>query len=103
MTIEDLSGWIGALLVLIAYYMVSSGKAKAESINFQLINIIGAAFLIYYTYACQAYASMTVNIIWVGIGFSSLTKYIKFHTKMFVKSLNFKHKLSRLKLEKVRL
>lgn len=77
MSIENLSGWIGALLVLIAYYMVTSGKAKADSTGFQLINIIGASFLIYYTYSFRAYASMSVNIIWVLIGIGSFKKFIK--------------------------
>lgn len=77
MSIENLSGWIGALLVLIAYYMVTSGKAKADSTGFQLINIIGASFLIYYTYCFKAYASMSVNIIWVLIGITSFKKFIK--------------------------
>lgn len=77
MNIEELSGWLGAVLVLIAYFMVSTGRAKADSTGFQLINILGAAFLIYYTYSCEAYASMIVNIIWVFIGLSSFITYIK--------------------------
>jgi hypothetical protein len=72
----ELCGWIGAVLVLIAYYMVSTGKAKGDSIPFQLINVGGAILLVAYTYNCQAYASMSVNIIWIGIGLSSFIKFI---------------------------
>lgn len=72
----ELCGWIGAILVLVAYYMVSTGKAKADSKPFQAINISGAIFLVAYTYNCQAYASMIVNIIWVGIGMTSILKII---------------------------
>jgi mannitol-specific phosphotransferase system IIBC component len=95
MTIEEFSGWTGAILVLIAYYMVSSGKAKADAVGFQLINIIGASFLIFYTHALEAYASMAVNGIWVGIGLCSFIK--------LVKSEEITHKLSRFKLEKVQI
>jgi mannitol-specific phosphotransferase system IIBC component len=76
MNIEEWFGWTGAILVLIAYYMVSTGKAQATSVGFQLINIIGAGFLIYYTYTFKAYASMIVNIIWVLIGMLSFKKVI---------------------------
>ena len=79
MNVAEISGWIGAVLVLVAYYMVSTGKAKADTTVFQLINILGATFLIYYTYSCKAYASMIVNIIWVFIGMSSFMTYIKFN------------------------
>lgn len=82
MSIEEVCGWVGAILVLIAYYMVTTGKAKPDSQGFQLINIIGAVFLIYYTYSCRAYASMIVNIIWVAIGLSS------FNTKAFLAILS---------------
>jgi hypothetical protein len=77
MNIEEISGWIGAVLVLIAYYMVTSGKAKADSSGFQLMNIVGAGFLVYYTYSLKAYASMSVNIIWVIIGISSFKNFLK--------------------------
>lgn len=95
MSIEEVSGWIGAILVLVAYYMVTTGKAKPESDVFQFINILGASFLIYYTYSCKAYASMAVNIIWVFIGINSFINY-----------LQIKHvflKISRIKLEKAKL
>lgn len=77
MTGFELCGWIGAVLVLIAYIMVSTGKAKADSKSYQITNIIGALFLVAYTYNCQAYASMIVNVIWAGIGISSFIKFIK--------------------------
>ncbi|MDA8793678.1 hypothetical protein N9N67_10540 [Bacteriovoracaceae bacterium] len=72
----ELCGWAGAILVLIAYYMVSTERVKADSRPFQLINIVGAILLVLYTYNCQAYASMIVNLIWIGIGFQSVIKVI---------------------------
>jgi hypothetical protein len=74
----ELCGWAGAILVLIAYYLVTSGKAKGDSASFQMINIGGALFLVAYTYNCNAYASMIVNIIWVVIGMTSVIKLINF-------------------------
>ena len=94
MNLIELSGWLGAILVLIAYYMVTSGKAGADSHIFQLINIIGAGFLIYYTYNCRAFASMTVNILWVFIGMNSFVKFIKIK--------DFKIKMLSLRLKKDR-
>jgi hypothetical protein len=93
MTIEEVFGWLGAILVLIAYFMISKGKAKPDSIQFQLINILGASFLIYYTYSFEAYASMAVNIIWVFIGLSSLiTLKKKQNTNILEVHLNLKTK-----------
>ena len=68
-------GWCGAILVLYAYFMVSTDKVSGNSAWFQAINILGAAVLIIYTYGCHAYASMLVNIIWVIIGLRTVLKH----------------------------
>lgn len=73
----EICGWIGAILVLYAYFMVSSGKVDGSCHKFQTINIVGALFLVVYTYGCQAYASMVVNLIWVGIGIHTALKNTK--------------------------
>jgi len=66
-TFIDIIGWAGGLLVVIAYFMISSGKTTAKSTSFQTLNIVGSIFLIINTYAKGAYPSTVVNIIWVGI------------------------------------
>lgn len=63
----DYVGWLGGLLVVIAYFMISSGKITSKSVLFQTLNIVGSVFLIINTYAKGAYPSTVVNIIWVGI------------------------------------
>lgn len=66
-TFIDAVGWIGGLIVVIAYFMISSGKTTAKSPLFQSLNLIGSVFLIINTYAKGAYPSAVVNVIWVGI------------------------------------
>jgi hypothetical protein len=73
----EVCGWIGAILVLYAYFMVSTQRVAGSSANFQMINILGALFLVIYTYNCQAYASMIVNLIWIGIGLNTALKHTK--------------------------
>ena len=73
----DAIGWLGAVFVLVAYYLVSSNLVDPKSMRFQSMNILGALLLVYYTHSCKAYASMMVNIIWVFIGIHSLVKGIQ--------------------------
>ena len=81
----EVCGWIGAVLVLVAYYLVTVGKVKADSMYFQLINILGASLLVLYTYHCHAFASMIVNLIWIVIGFTSVFKLTE-NQKKIIKS-----------------
>ena len=36
-------GWLAALLILLAYLLISAGKVEARSLTYQLLNILGAA------------------------------------------------------------
>lgn len=77
MTMFELFGWVGAILVLVAYYLVSTEKTTSRSLSFQALNIGGAIFLVLYTYNCKAYASMSVNLIWIFIGLASISNVKK--------------------------
>ncbi|HRN93604.1 MAG: hypothetical protein KF706_00470 [Chitinophagales bacterium] len=67
-----LTGWIGAILVLYAYFMISTKRLQGNSVHYQTANILGAICLMINTYFNHAYPSAAVNLIWIGIGFYSL-------------------------------
>ncbi|HAR19862.1 MAG TPA: hypothetical protein DCR46_04325 [Cytophagales bacterium] len=70
----EVIGWLGALCVLWAYYLISTGKVTGESLFFQWINFIGASLLIVYTLYKSAYPSAFVNIAWLLIAIVGLWK-----------------------------
>ena len=39
----EVIGWAAAALILGAYALISAGKVRAESLTYQLMNILGAA------------------------------------------------------------
>jgi hypothetical protein len=61
-------GWLGALLVLLAYWLVSAGRAEARSGRYQALNIGGALGLVANSAWNGAIPSAVVNVIWIGIG-----------------------------------
>lgn len=65
--VVDILGWAGGCMVVVAYFLISAGKAHSKSVLFQLLNLIGSIFLIVNTYYKGAYPSAVVNVIWVGI------------------------------------
>ncbi len=70
--IIDATGWIGAVLVLYGYLMISTNQLKGSSFHYQVANISGASCLMVNTYFHHAYPSAIVNVIWIIIGFYSL-------------------------------
>lgn len=68
----ELVGWLGALLVLGAYILISTGRLSGRSALFQWMNALGAAFFVLNTWWHGAIPSMVLNIVWSAIGFVAL-------------------------------
>jgi hypothetical protein len=76
-TLVDLLGWIGTILYLVAYVLVSMKKVEGDSVFFQGINILAGILLIVNTYYWRAYPSLGLNAAWIGIAFFTLgRKYL---------------------------
>jgi hypothetical protein len=64
----EVIGWAGAVLILGAYALLSSGRLTAESRTYQLMNIFGAAGFALNSGWNGAYPSAALNVVWMGIG-----------------------------------
>jgi hypothetical protein len=67
-------GNIGVVLILAAYFLVSNGRTSSTSPMYQWLNLVGAAILIVYSFALFAWASVTLNCIWLLIALTALVK-----------------------------
>jgi predicted membrane metal-binding protein len=67
LTVEVI-GWMGALLILLSYALLSAGKLKADSLTYQSMNILGAAGFLVNSGWHGALPSAVLNLVWMGIG-----------------------------------
>jgi hypothetical protein len=77
----EVSGWAGAALLLGAYALLSAGKVRAESMSYQLMNVLGSAGFIVNSGWYGAYPSAAMNLIWIGIGLYALRQRRKLQIK----------------------
>ena len=70
----EVVGWIGAILILAGYFLLSAGKLDAKSPSYQWLNVIGAIGFIANSSWNEAWPSAALNVIWVGIGIVALTR-----------------------------
>ncbi len=70
----DIFGWTGATLLLIPYFLVSTGKVDGKSKYFQSSNVIGGVLLTANSYYYGALPSVLVNLVWIAIGIMTLSK-----------------------------
>jgi hypothetical protein len=68
----DILGWMGSILYLLAYALVSAKRTEGDSLLYQGINIFAGSLLVIYTLALGAYATTGLNAVWVAIGLITL-------------------------------
>ena len=75
--IVDVLGWVGTVLYLIAYALVSVKKVEGDSFLYQGINIVAGILLVINTFYWRAYPSLGLNAAWIGIALFTLgRKYV---------------------------
>lgn len=68
----EVIGWAGAALILGAYALLSSGRLRADSLTYHLVNILGAAGFVVNSGWNGAIPSAAMNLVWIGIGLYGL-------------------------------
>jgi hypothetical protein len=70
----EVVGWASAVLILIAYGLLSAGKLSGKSVSYQVMNVVGATGFVLNSGYNGAIPSAALNVIWVGIGVFALTR-----------------------------
>jgi hypothetical protein len=64
----EVIGWVAATLILGSYALLSTGRLRAQSLGYQLMNVVGAAGFVINSGWNGALPSAAMNVIWMGIG-----------------------------------
>lgn len=70
-------GWAGAVIILVAYLLLSTGKLPARSIAYQVMNLVGAIGFVINSGWNGAIPSATLNVIWAGIALFALVRIMQ--------------------------
>ena len=68
----DAVGWLGMILVLVGYFLVSNKKISSRSAIYHLLNLLGSLVLGVYTFLLHAWPAVILNFIWSAIAISAL-------------------------------
>jgi hypothetical protein len=72
MKIEILVGWVGAIGLLVSYFLVVFKIWSTEQVTYKLINFISAILLIINAIYIKALPFLLINIIWAIVAFLSI-------------------------------
>ena len=67
-TAVEVVGWAGAVLILLAYLLLSAGRLTGKSLLYQGMNVVGAAGFTVNGWWHGAVPSAVLNVVWMLIG-----------------------------------
>jgi len=71
--IEEI-GWIGVLLILLAYGLLSFGVIDSGDFWYHVLNLVGALGIMVDALAVKNYQPVVLNIVWALIALYSIVK-----------------------------
>lgn len=72
----DIIGWIGMILCLIPYFLISLNKIN-NGVTYQILNLLSATLMAIGLFPKNAWFSFTLEIVWGLIAIISLIKQHK--------------------------
>lgn len=72
--LHDTAGWIGMALILLGYFLNSTGRVKSDSQAYQFINFFGAGGILWNVIVLKSLPVARLNLFWVVIAVNSLLK-----------------------------
>lgn len=76
-SLYDLAGWIGMVLLITAYSMISFKKVKSKSKTFHLLNLFGAIGILINAIYNKLFPVILLNFFWMMISIISLISLFK--------------------------
>ena len=70
-------GWLGVILCTLGYLLLSTNKITAESLSFQLLNIVGGLCLVATAINTHDLPNAAANLLWMFIGIYALTQQLR--------------------------
>lgn len=65
MRLKGIIGWIGVLLILLAFALITFGSITADDIVYGILNFAGALGIIISSYAKKDFQPVALNIVWL--------------------------------------
>lgn len=70
----EVVGWIGMILILLAYFFVSYKIVLGDSFEYQIMNLIGVCGTFYNAYYNRSKPLMTLQLVWGLIAIISIAR-----------------------------
>ena len=64
----EVAGWIGGVVMLVAYVLVSTRRTASDGATYQGMNVVGGILLTVSAYNAGAFPNVGLNVFWIAAG-----------------------------------
>ena len=75
-TIYQFIGWVGVILILLAYALLSLGLLESNTLSYQIINLLGAIAIGIKTLSVKDYQPTVLQVVWGLIALIAIARII---------------------------
>ena len=75
--IIEIIGWLGAVILLFGYFLLTKRKLKGTSLVYHAMNFFGALFIAINAYFNNSFPAAVLNFVWLGIAAYGIKKAMK--------------------------
>jgi len=79
--IVEVIGWIGMILILLAYLLITIKKLDSQSRTYHGMNLFGSILVGINAFVNRAYPSTASNVLWVIVAIYGLIQGLKLFKK----------------------
>lgn len=76
----DALGVVGAVLLLLAYFMATTKRWQTHTLKYQGCNLVAALLLVVYSFSKTAYVQVAINVVWASVAVAGII-YIGEHAR----------------------
>jgi hypothetical protein len=77
LSIADIVGIIGVIIILVAYFLLSTDRMVANSFTYHIINFIGAWMILFSLYFHWNLSSVIIEVAWIAISLIGLYRVVR--------------------------
>ena len=85
----EVIGWVGTVLILSAYFLLTLRKLSRESKLYHLMNLVGGLSIVINSVVNQAYPPAALNIAWSLIALYGIVKGVHMFKSFSLKNKSF--------------
>lgn len=72
----EIFGWLGTIMILLAYALSNFGILSPNNFSYQILNILGALAIVYHSLTKKDYQPVVLNTIWALVAVLAIVKLL---------------------------